>query len=439
MHAESDTIAAISSAVGSAARMIVRMSGAESARIARSMLDDGNDLPPPSGAQIRRLRLRANLCFPAWIYRFAAPRSATGEDVIELHLPGNARLARLVLDELIERGARPAEPGEFTARAYFNGRINLSQAEGIAATIGAHTQAELDAARRLMSGELARRLEPLTDQIVQTLALIEAGIDFTDEDVTFLARDQVIERLNRADAGLEELLSDSQRFERLAHEPHIVLAGRPNAGKSTLLNALAGHDRAVVSPVGGTTRDVIWAEVSLKRGLVRIYDVAGLEEHASDDPIAQQMQLASRRAMGTADLLILLRDAQDRRPPLASSGKPDLLVVTKMDLPHAELEPCDIAISAVTGGGIDDLRARLDELVFGASASSTTLTLNARHVRAVQEARQALHRAMDAVDSGAELVALELRESLNALGSIIRQVTPDDVLSQVFSVFCIGK
>jgi tRNA modification GTPase len=143
--------------------------------------------------------------------------------------------------------------------------------------------------------------------------------------------------------------------------------------------------------------------------------------------------------MGTADLLILLRDAQDRRPPLASSGKPDLLVVTKMDLPHAELEPCDIAISAVTGGGIDDLRARLDELVFGASASSTTLTLNARHVRAVQEARQALQRAMDAVDSGAELVALELRESLNALGSVIRQVTPDDVLSQVFSVFCIGK
>src|SRR4029079_1506341 len=241
--------------------------------------------------------------------------------------------------------------------------------------------------------------------IVQTLALIEAGIDFTDEDVTFLARDQVIERLNRADAGLEELLRDSQRFERLAHEPQIVLAGRPNAGKSTLLIALAGHDRAVVSPVGGTTRDVIWAEVSLKRGLVRIYDVAGLEEHASEDPIAQQMQLASRRAMGTADLLILLRDAQDRRPPLACSGNPDLLVATKMDLPHAELEPCDIAISAVTGGGIDDLRARLDELVFGASASSTTLTLNARHVRAVQEARQALQRAMDAVDSGAELVA----------------------------------
>jgi tRNA modification GTPase len=359
--------------------------------------------------------------------------------VIELHLPGNALLARLVLNELIRRGARPAEPGEFTARAYFNGRINLAEAEGIGASIGAHTQAELDAARRLMSGELARRLEPVTNQIVQMLALVEAGIDFADEDVTFLARDQVIEQLTEADAQLDQLLRDSQRFERLAHEPQIVLAGRPNAGKSTLLNALAGHDRAVVSPVAGTTRDVIWTEVPLKRGLVRIYDVAGLDEGQTEDPIARQMQVVSRWAIETADVLVVLRDAQDHRPLLLPSRSPDVTVVTKIDLQYEELERYDVAISALTGAGLDELKGRLDALAFGAPGSSITLALNARHVRALHEARNALARGIHSAEAGAELVALELREALDALGSIIGQVTPDDVLSRVFSTFCIGK
>jgi tRNA modification GTPase len=441
LSGEIDTIAAISSAVGVAARMIVRMSGPRAPDIARRLLqdDEPNELPALSTAHLRRLRFRGDISFCAWIYHFAAPQSGTGEDVIELHLPGSTLLSRLVLDELIALGARQAEPGEFTARAYFNGRINLSEAEGIAATIGAHTQAELDAARRLMSGELALRLEPLTDQIVQTLALIEAGIDFTDEDVTFLPRDQIIARLKDADGQLEKLLRDSQRFERLAHEPRIVLAGRANAGKSTLLNRLAGHDRAVVSPVAGTTRDVIWTQVALMRGLVRMYDLAGLDEQHPGDSIEQQMQEASRRAIETADLLVLLHDSQDRRPPLTSSRKTDLTVVTKVDLPHDRSQSFDLAISALTGAGIDDLKSRLDALAFGSSASSRTLTLNARHVRAAQEARDALARAMHSVDSGAELIALGLRESLDALGSITGQVSPDDVLSQVFSTFCIGK
>jgi tRNA modification GTPase len=438
---ENDTIAAISSAVGNAAaRVIVRMSGSEAPEIARQLLTEPQELPAPSTAQHRRLRFRRDISISAWIYRFASPRSATGEDVIEIHLPGSALLSRLVLDDLVALGARPADPGEFTARAFFNGRIGLSQAEGIAATIGAHTQAELDAARRLMSGELTRRLAPITDRITQTLALIEVGIDFTDEDVSFLPRNEILARVNDADAQLGRLLRDSHRFERLAHEPQVVLVGRPNAGKSTLLNVLAGHDRAVVSPVAGTTRDVISAQVPLRRGLIRIHDAAGLaDENSSSDPIEQQMQAAARRAMESADVLVLLHDSQDPRPPLVPSREPDVTIATKIDLGSSSEDRCDLSISAVTGAGISELIDRLDRLAFGASTPSTTLALNARHVRAIHEARDALKRAAGAIESGAELIALELREALDALGSILGQVTPDDVLARVFSAFCIGK
>ncbi|HEY1629558.1 MAG TPA: tRNA modification GTPase [Tepidisphaeraceae bacterium] len=427
----SDTIAAISSAVGSAARMIVRAAGPLVPNIHRHLTDD----PRFVGGLAKRHRIHfANISVATHVYTFAAPRSVSGDDVLELHIPGNPLLARILLEEIIRLGARPADPGEFTARAYFNGRIDLSEAEGVAATIAAQNQQQLQAARQLMSGELARRLEPMLDELTETLALLEANIDFSEEEISFLSRSQITQRIERIDAALSKLIEQSARFERLTHEPRIVLIGRPNAGKSTLLNALCGYDRAVVSPQAGTTRDVIWANVRLPRGMVRMIDVAGLEE--STDEISHSMQQHARRAMETADIVVHVRDCMDMSPD-AMFCKSHIRIATKIDL-AGQVHSDEIPVSAATGENLAVLRDRLDALAFGDFGGAATLALNSRHIQAIENCRAALSRATQ-YGSEPEVIAMELREALDALGQVLGNVTPDDVLGKIFATFCIGK
>jgi tRNA modification GTPase len=440
-----DTIAAISSASGPAARMIVRLSGPLTATIAPELT--GAPIPDTNRAARTHLSF-AGLRVPAWVYTFGAPRSYTGEDLTEFHLPGNPLLARILLDHLVGAGVRHAEPGEFTARAYFNGRMDLTKAEGVAAAISAQSERELFAARKLLAGELASRLRPLTESLADTLALVEAGIDFADEGVIAIAPDELRRRVTDVDAALADLLASSTRFEPLTHEPTIVLAGRPNAGKSTLLNALAGQSRAVVSPLAGTTRDVLTAEIALSRGLVRLADAAGLEEvaeSASTGDIADQMREHARRAADTADVLVLVVDVSDTRPPLRLNREPDLIVTTKADLcdRDSQVAPSgSILVSATTGYGLNELRVALDRLTFGddAGTSAPILALNARHVRAIDDARDALARiGFGHADLSAEVVALDLRDALDALGAVVGRLTPDDLLGRIFASFCIGK
>jgi tRNA modification GTPase len=481
-----DTITAISSAAGAAARMIVRVSGPEAVRVVATLTDP---VPAEGGRAVRGILRLDGLDLPAWLYGFRGPRSYTGEDLIELHVPGNPLVARVLLDALVRAGARHAEPGEFTARAYFHGRLDLTEAEGVAATIAANGEQELAAARQLMSGELARRLRPAMDAIAGTLALTEVGIDFSDEDVSFLSPDDAAARIGAAERSLRELLAGAARFERLSHEPQFVLIGRPNAGKSTLLNALAGRERAVTSPVAGTTRDVLTAEVVLPRGIVRVTDVAGVDEpeheaegdvegdahspeaaegdaadqspRGVDDPvrgIEAQMRRRALRAAAEADFVVLVRDATDPQPPLPPSGpaprRLDLTVRSKADLIQPNGGPgmggkesqagadagTTILVSAVSGRNLDRLRGAMDRLAFGEAAGRSTLALNARHLGAIGDAIAALGRAAACARGGnAEVLALELREALDALGGVLGHVTPDDLLGRIFSSFCIGK
>jgi tRNA modification GTPase len=414
-----DTIAAISSATGPAARMILRISG-PSARPLAAFLDiPASELP---SAQRHPIKFSGLSC-PAWIYQFISPRSFTGEDLIELHIPGNPLLARMLLDWLTANGARQADPGEFTARAYFHGKLDLSQAEGVAAAISAQSEQQLLAARQLMAGELANRLRPAMELLAESLALVEAGIDFSEERMEFLSSAQICERI---DTVLNQLQT-----------PSIVLAGRPNAGKSTLTNALAGKNRSIVSPQPGTTRDALSVEIALPRGVARLIDIAGID--SLDGEIARQMQHLAQRAIEQADVLVLIRDSTDSRPDVPLARAPDLRVLTKTDL----LETSPIAdnslpVSAKTGQGMETLRNNLDSIAFGSDSAGAALALTSRHLHSLGEAVSALARARAVLDS-LELLAAELRESLDCLGQILGVVSPDDILGKIFSKFCIGK
>ena len=452
-----DTIVAISSATGPATRMIVRLSGPAALDLAGAFVPDL--VPAPSTAHRCRLRFGA-FTLPTTVYTFLAPRSYTGEQLVELHLPGNPLLARRVVEELLETGARLAEPGEFTARAYFHGRLDLTEAEGVAATISAHSAQELRAARQLLSGELARRLTPVMELIAETLALVEVGIDFTEEDVTFLSSDEIHQRVIAAEGQLAVIVEGSARFERLTHEPRAVLVGRPNAGKSTLLNALAGRERAVVSSAAGTTRDVISAEIALPRGLLWLVDVAGMDD-ADEDPIptaatanvppspvseahreiTRQMRTHALREIETADYVVLVQELGSITPQPTLPREPDLVVWSKWDLSSDADSATEnkITVSAATGHHLERLKDHLDVMAFGGSDSSALLALNARHRAAIAEARVALERAMQGHDGPAELIAVDLREALDALGRVLGNISPDDLLGRIFSKFCIGK
>jgi tRNA modification GTPase len=429
-----DTIVALSSSPAVAARAIVRLSGNEAKTIASAFVA----LPALANRFQRRSIRVGSWQVPGSVCYFQSPRSYTGEDLVEFHLPGNRLISERLIKQCIERGARLAEPGEFTARAYFNGKMDLTQAEGVAASIGAMNQHQLDAARQLLAGELARRMNPLVEQVAETLALLEAGIDFVDEDISFISQEDLSLRLASADRSLEELVNNSARFGPLGAEPTIALVGRPNAGKSTLLNCLAKHERAIVSPIAGTTRDALSVDVVLAHGVVKLIDIAGLEQNDHANDIEQQMQSRARQIVHSADVIVSVMEAKDDQPAIDTGRQPDICVRSKIDL-GGKMRAGELAVSALTHDGIEPLRQSLDRHVFGATSTGQTLALNSRHLQAITNGRAALARAMADAHSGHECVALHLREALDELSQITGAVSPDDVLGKVFAKFCIGK
>ncbi|NBC10833.1 MAG: hypothetical protein GVY24_03745 [Planctomycetes bacterium] len=441
-RAPDDTIAAVSSPPGRSYRGLIRLSGAAAVEGLNAIL--ATPARDDASHTLQAVRL-ADPPIPALLTVFRGPRSYTGEDVLELQVPGNAALLERLLHQLTAAGARLAEPGEFTFRAYVNGRLDLTRAEGVAATIRAESDAQLNAANLLRDGKLAEASRTLVDDLGQALALVEAGIDFVDqEDVVPITAGDLRQRVAGLHQALDALLRRSRSWGALDALPRVVLVGPPSCGKSTLFNALLGHERAVIHDLPGTTRDVLAEPMKLptQRGMVEVMlvDVAGLD--AAEALLDREAQAAARRAIDAADLLLLLGES----PLTLPESTPTLRLEPKADV--VEPRGVGLPISAVTGHNLDALRERIAQHIGqrGVSAAGDALALQPRHEAALREARDQLaaagqlldHETADAL-TAPELIAGRLRAALDALASLGGELTPDDVIGKVFATFCVGK
>ena len=455
-----DTIAAIATPLGEGGLAVIRMSGAKAFAIAeRCFVPAGKASQKPSAAPTHTIhfghvRRDGKVLDEVLLAVMRAPRTFTREDVVEITCHGGVLPAKLVLDAVLAGGARLAEPGEFTRRAFLNGRIDLTQAEAVADLIHSRTELALQAANEQLAGKLSQRINELRDQMVKTLAHIEAHIDFPDEDIAPDTRDQLLARLEGGVAFMDELLRTANEGQILRRGIRAAIIGRPNAGKSSLLNQLLGRDRAIVSAIPGTTRDTI-EETANIRGLPVVFiDTAGLRE--ARDEIEVEGIRRSRQSLQQAEFILHVLDASEPLTPadekflVEFAGKKRILVRNKIDLPRRlEFPPERRSVTSVvdvcclTGQGIEALKEAIKELVWEGEIKAEMLEvmINSRHQGALNRARAATLRTVEALraEQTLELVAMDLRIAVNAVGEIVGKTTTEDLLDMIFSQFCIGK
>ena len=497
-----DTIAAIATPLGEGGLAVIRISGPAAFVVAEKVfLPSGKSSLKPSAAPThtihygkivrqkpaRPLTRPADTLFPiggegrgagesqvideVLLSVLRAPRTFTREDTVEISCHGGLLPAKLVLDTILENGARLAEPGEFTRRAFLNGRLDLAQAEAVADLIHSRTELALAAANEQLAGKLSQRINQLRDEMMKTLAHVEAHIDFPDEDIAPETRAQLITRLENGAAFMDELLRTANEGQLLRRGIRTAIVGRPNAGKSSLLNQLLGHDRAIVSHIAGTTRDTI-EETANIRGLPVVFiDTAGLRE--ARDEIEVEGIRRSRASLAKAELILHVLDASEPLTPddemyLAEfAAKKHILVRNKTDLPvklelslerrspirhesGAESKPAGpeagapiVDVCCLTGQGMEALKDAIKGLVWAGKieAGMLQVMINSRHQEALGRARAATLETIAALraDLTLELVALDLRIAVNAVGEIVGKTATDDLLDAIFSQFCLGK
>ncbi len=448
MSDQDSSIAAVATPPGSGGIGVLRVSGPAAADIATQLL---GSVPQPRHAHFTTFR-KANgqAIDQGLLLYFPAPHSYTGEDVVELHGHGSPLLLDMLLQRVCELGARLAQPGEFSARAFLNGKLDLLQAEAVADLITAGSEAAARAALRSLEGEFSRRVQQLQDALTVLRVQIEAAIDFPEDDIDFLADPGLLQQHQALCKSLQKLLSEARHGAQLVAGLHVVIVGRPNTGKSSLFNALAACERAIVTAVPGTTRDVIEVNLQLDGVQLTLADTAGLRD--SNDPIEREGLRRTTQELARADLLLLISDKahleEDERALVTRvTGKECLSVLNKIDLDDtqpARLEhdgKVRIALSACTGAGLDLLRRELRQRAGAESAGEHTFSARSRHLLALQRTLSAV------LDTGqllreqraGELVAEGLREAQQALGEITGKIIPDDLLGAIFSSFCIGK
>jgi tRNA modification GTPase len=456
-----DTIAAIATPPGIGGVGLIRISGPSAEGIARSLfrpippaeflshrLYHGEIVSPATGAVLDEVLMAL----------MKGPRSYTGEDTLEISCHGGPLILKVVLEEVLQAGARPAERGEFTKRAFLNNRLDLSQAEAVLDIITAKTRPGLTAAVGRLQGKLSGRIEAIRSEIIDLLAGIEADIDFSEDDDMETTTGSAVSRI-QATIDRITAFAATYRQGRIYREGiDVVIAGRPNVGKSSLLNRLLGEKRAIVTSIPGTTRDFIEESVDIGGIPVRLTDTAGLRtpenaiEKEGIDLVWERLEKADAVLVlfdGSTDLM-----ADDRELLAKMAVKPLLPVLNKSDLPPrldeeslkrllGEKTPPTIRISAKYGQGIDELTAALRDLVLAtpANESSETMIAHLHHKTALEKAALGLVRARDGMTGGlpAEIVALEVREALDALGEITGRTTPEEILDRIFANFCIGK
>lgn len=439
-----DTIAAIATPPGRGAIAVVRVSGPAVSAIATALV---GELPPDRRAVYRTLRSDGIALDEAVVTRFTGPRSATGEDVLELSVHGGPAVSKAVLAATLKAGARLARPGEFTERAYLNGRIDLVQAEAVADLVSAATERAARSAVRSLSGAFSETVDALTARLTETRTRFEAALDFPDEPVPSFER-QNVEQVGALALDVADVLAAARRGRRLIDGARMALVGPPNVGKSSLLNALVGETRAIVTEVPGTTRDPVLAEFEIEGIPVSVVDTAGIRD--TDDVVESIGIERALDAVRTVDVVLLMSavdvpaDAAVQRR-LAEVTGPDtqfLYIHNKSDLARdLESLPDDtIVVSALTGAGLKALLDRLADAIGALAGEENEVAARSRHVEALELAAGALERASTIAAQGEpELVAEELANAQEALGSITGRVTRDDLLGRIFSSFCIGK
>jgi tRNA modification GTPase len=434
----SDTIVAPATPLGRGALAIVRIDGSLSAAILSTLINAA--VPEIRHATLVHLRAGGELLDEAIAIRYAAPHSFTGNDLVELTLHGSPLLVERVIGACVALGARVAEPGEFTERAVLNGKMDLVQAESIADLINSRTALQARLSLSNLEGVLSRRAGAVRQTLLDVIARLEAALDFSEEGYEFITRGEAETLLRRAGSELEALADTHRRGHATIAGLSAVILGRPNAGKSTLLNRLVGSDRAIVTPVPGTTRDIVRETIEIGGLPVTLADTAGLR--VTTDVVERIGVERAREAAETADLVLYLVDTkegvtEEDRGELAR--REALLIYTKMDL---ATPPADaLAISAVTGEGVEALLRQLDELVRERYAAPEGALVNERQRQAVAASSAALTAALDSLTGGLDeqLVLVDLYRSANALGVLTGEITHDDVMTEIFGKFCIGK
>src|SRR2546429_52328 len=476
-----DTIAAIATPLGEGGLAVIRLSGPQALAVAdKSFVPLGKSSLKPSTAPTHtihygKIARQGRTVDEVLLSVMRAPRTFTREDVVEITCHGGILAAMLVLDTVLESGARLAEPGEFTKRAFLNGRIDLTQAEAVSDLIHARTELSLAAANEQLAGKLSQKINQLRDDMMKALAHVEAHVDFPDEDISPDTRQQLLSRLERGVAFMDELLRTANEGQILRRGVRAAIIGRQNTGKSSLLNQLLGHDRAIVSPIAGTTRDTI-EETANIRGLPVVFvDTAGLRQ--AGDAIEQEGIRRSHETVTKAELILHVFDVsepftrEDETYLAQFAHKKRLIVRNKVDLPMKlalpltpALSPSDgervaegrvrgdadeinatrvVDVCALTGQGIEPLKDAIKDLVWSGEIKAEMLQvmINSRHQDALRRAREATLRTIEAFrnDLTLELVALDLRIAVNAVGEIVGKTATEDLLDSIFSQFCIGK
>ncbi|WP_139557249.1 tRNA uridine-5-carboxymethylaminomethyl(34) synthesis GTPase MnmE [Methylotetracoccus oryzae] len=442
-----DTIAAIATPPGRGGVSIVRVSGPGVGRVVAAILAQTLD-----ARRARLCRFRdhdGSVIDEGLALYFPGPHSFSGEDMLELHGHGGPVVSDLLLQRVLSAGARLAQPGEFTERAFLNGKIDLAQAEAVADLIDAATEQAARSAQRSLQGDFSKHIAALCDELVWLRTYVEAAIDFSDEEIDFLNSGQVSARLGELSTRLDALVATARQGELLRDGLTVVIAGRPNVGKSSLLNRLAGRDTAIVTDIAGTTRDLLREHIQIDGLPLHVIDTAGI--HDAPDRVEQEGIRRARAAIAEAGRVLLVLD--DRFPEQGEellqelpAGVPITRVHNKTDLtnapPRIEVTPSGthVYLSAETGAGLSELRQHLKDCAGYRSEEGGIFMARRRHLEALRRTRQTLDQAM--INCGAsnpELFADDLRAAHEALGEITGRFTTEDLLGSIFSSFCIGK